>query len=217
MRAERVDGAWLTWSRVGVGVAVVWQTTQLLRSGRWLVEYVTPPLRVPIWPLDALVLHGQDAMAALFTAITLLGAAFAAGVARAATGLALTALLVVQFAQDGSLYLNHHYLITLLVFTLAVAPGPDADGLAPSWALALLRFHVVIPYLFAGVAKLDPDWLSGSPLDLWMPRRAADPWVGGLAASPLTPLIMAWCSTALDLAAPLVLLLAPRGRAAAWA
>jgi vitamin K-dependent gamma-carboxylase len=215
MPAPSVDATWLTWARAGVGLAVLWQTTQLLYSGAWLHEYVTPELRVPLWPLDPLLLHGQDDLAALFVGIAALSLLFAAGVAHRPVGLALGALLVVQHAQDGSLYLNHHYLITLLVFVLAAAPKAGPDG-APAWALGLLRFHVVVPYVFAGLAKLDPDWLAGRPLDLWMPRRAADPWVGAAATWAATPLLMAWCSLLLDLFAPLALRL-PRARAAAWA
>lgn len=87
------------------------------------------------------------------------------------------------FLLDQSLYLNHFYLICLISFILIFIPANRAFSLdsllrpsihsdtIPVWCVWLLRFQVAIPYFFGGVAKLNHDWLTGSPLRDWLAKR----------------------------------------------
>lgn len=95
------------------------------------------------------------------------------------------------FLLDAALYLNHFYLMCLLCFLLIWLPanrcwsvdawwkrhrqntpdpfvGPPFVGpggaLIPSWPVFLLRVQLFIVYFYAGVAKINADWLSGEAL-----------------------------------------------------
>lgn len=41
----------------------------------------------------------------------------------------------------------------------------------PYWPIWLLRTFMGIVYFYAGVAKMNVDWLHGEPLLHWLPKR----------------------------------------------
>lgn len=83
------------------------------------------------------------------------------------------------FLLEQSRYNNHYYLMCLICFLLVFVPantrfsvdawrsrtcGSSGGGAVPFWSIALLRFQLFVMYFFGGIAKLNWDWLSGSPL-----------------------------------------------------
>ncbi len=70
------------------------------------------------------------------------------------------------FLLDQAYYNNHLYLLSLISFwmiflpmdaTLSATKAPSRAVSAGS--LAVLRFHIVLVYLFGGISKINPDWL----------------------------------------------------------
>src|SRR5690606_11851563 len=96
------------------------------------------------------------------------------------------------FLLEQACYLNHVYLIALLAFLMIFVPAHRAGSVhawlrpwrraevAPACALWLLRAQVGIPYFYAGVAKLNPDWLRGEPLRMWLRDSVDLPVLGPL-------------------------------------
>ncbi len=80
------------------------------------------------------------------------------------------------FLIDRTNYQNHYYLIVLLSWLMTILPANrmlsvdvlngsvTSSGVIPRWCLLLLQFHIALPYVFGGVAKIDADWLSGEPM-----------------------------------------------------
>jgi vitamin K-dependent gamma-carboxylase len=80
------------------------------------------------------------------------------------------------FLIDRTNYQNHYYLIVLLSWLMTTLPANrlfsvdvlngsvTRSGVIPRWCLLLLQFHIALPYVFGGVAKIDSDWLSGEPM-----------------------------------------------------
>ncbi|RLS73614.1 MAG: vitamin K-dependent gamma-carboxylase [Planctomycetota bacterium] len=80
------------------------------------------------------------------------------------------------FLIDRTNYQNHYYLIMLLSWLMTFLPANrlhsvdvlngsvKSSGMIPRWCLLLLQFHVALPYVFGGIAKIDGDWLSGEPI-----------------------------------------------------
>jgi len=86
---------------------------------------------------------------------------------------------------DQTAYLNHYYFISLISGLMIFLPANRAwsiDALrkpeirletAPAWTLNLLRFQVAVVYFFAGLAKINADWLlHAQPLRIWLPARS---------------------------------------------
>jgi hypothetical protein len=85
----------------------------------------------------------------------------------------------------------------------------------PAWAVQLLRFQVGVVYLFAGLAKLNPDWLlSAQPMRMWLMARSDLPLIGPLLAEPWMPYASSWAAAGYDLTIPFFLM---RARTRVWA
>jgi len=113
---------------------------------------------------------------------------------------------------DQTHYLNHYYLVALLSFLLVVLPvgrahavdnwlkPGDAVDTIPFAYLAALRLQVAVVYLFAGVAKLNADWLiEAQPMRMWLAARSDLLWVGPWLAEPWFAYAASWAGAAFDL------------------
>lgn len=125
---------------------------------------------------------------------------------------------------DVTTYLNHYWFVTLLAALLVVAPAGRAlsldavrNGAAPvarGWVW-MVRVQVGVVYAFAGLAKLQSEWLAGRPLELWLPARGGLPLVGPLLEQPSTAQLLAVAGAAFDCSI-VPLLLWRRTRFPAW-
>ena len=90
-------------------------------------------------------------------------------------------------------YLNHYYFISLVAFLLCLLPAhrslsvyvwrkPSLElSKIPNWILGLLKFQLGVVYFFAGIAKLNCDWLfKAMPMSIWLQAKAHWPIVGSL-------------------------------------
>ncbi len=100
---------------------------------------------------------------------------------------------------DRTTYLNHYYLMSLVSLLLAVLPS--SRDAAPRWTIWLLRAQVGIVYLFAGIAKLNPDWLFHAlPMRIWLYQHGDLPLVGPLLQETWVAYAMSWGGAVFDLA-----------------
>ena len=116
-------------------------------------------------------------------------------------------------AIDIAPYLNHYVLLVLLAVTVAVlAEGPSV----PAWSPWAIRAVVGTTYVWAAVAKLDGDWLSGRTLRPWLATHVEWPVVGELFRWGATAQALAIVGLLFDLLV-VPLLLWRRSRPAAYA
>lgn len=103
------------------------------------------------------------------------------------------------FLIDRTNYQNHYYLMMLLSWLMVLIPADRYWSLAaidssvkgsstvPRWALLLVQFHIALPYVFGGIAKLDSDWLTCIPMMNVIRSTEpfgigrSSPWIPGLA------------------------------------
>ena len=113
---------------------------------------------------------------------------------------------------DRTTYLNHYYLVSLLAFLMIFLPlgraasldaraaPKDASPTIPRAALWLLRAQVGLVYVFAGVAKLNPDWLfHAEPLRIWLYGGTGVPLIGPFLGEAWAAYAMSWAGAAFDL------------------
>jgi len=208
---EPVDGASLAFFRAAFGALVAANVVRWFVMGKIHDVIVEPDFHftyfgwgwVRPWPGDLPYLH--------FAVVGLLALCVAAGLWYRVTS-ALVAIGVAQwFLWEKAVYQNHYYLITLLALLLAVVPAhrawsldarrhpPPGGPTVPLWSLLLLRFQVGVPYVFAGLAKLNPDWLRGEPLRMWLEERREMPLFGPLLAVDATAYALSYGGLLLDL------------------
>jgi hypothetical protein len=115
-------------------------------------------------------------------------------------------------------YLNHYYLISLLSFLLIFLPANRSSSIdvflnpsiiqerIPRWCILLIQYQLALVYFFAGIAKLQPDWLLyAQPLKIWLGRLHDVPLFGTLLILPATAYIFSWFAAIYDLAIPFFL------------
>ena len=116
-------------------------------------------------------------------------------------------------------YLNHYYFISILSFLLVFLPANKCfsiDALLrkkqykeiPQWTVDAIKLLMVIVYFYAGLAKLNSDWLlKALPLKIWMPSKYDIPIIGEtLLQQEWVHYAMSWGGMFYDLIIPFLLL-----------
>jgi hypothetical protein len=116
------------------------------------------------------------------------------------------------FLLDKTFFQNHFYLICLLSFLFLLTPanrlwsmdtwGKPVSRYIPRWSLLVFKLQFFIVYFFGGIAKLNPDWLSGHPVSEWMTMKA-DPstLLGTILGQHWFHQVVIWGGLGLDLSA----------------
>ena len=163
---QREDDAGLVIFRVLFGLLAAGAALRFVAKGWVEALLAAPPVHLP-W-VRGLETPPNTMLYLLFAAQVIGGLLVAQGRAtRAGLGLWLAAFIYVELL-DKTLYLNHYVFLTLVgatLWALPWGPGGRMAGGAPRWARALLRLEVGLVWLWAGLAKLNADWLlRGWPL-----------------------------------------------------
>lgn len=92
---------------------------------------------------------------------------------------------------DATNYLNHYYLVILLSFLLIFLPAHRKYSIdvwqkpalkmdkVPAWTIYIIIFQLSCVYFFAGLAKVNSDWLfHAMPMSIWLPERTHIPVLG---------------------------------------
>ncbi len=115
------------------------------------------------------------------------------------------------FLLDQARYLNHFYFVCLLGFILMFLPAHRAFSLdakmrpslradtVPAWTLWLLRAQVGIVYFYGGIAKINSDWLHGSPLWMWLDDSSDLFLIGPYFSEMWVVYLFAWGGMLFDL------------------
>jgi vitamin K-dependent gamma-carboxylase len=175
------------------------------------------------WPGNGLYLHfALMALAAFSLCIGLFS--------RASAAIFFVTFTYAELIEKAS-YLNHYYLVSLLSLLLAVVPSGAAFSLdalllrrrgqarreVRRWVYTLLRTQAGLVYFFAGLAKLNPDWLlDAQPLATWLGLHGDVPLIGAWLREPAFAYVASYLGAAFDLSIPF-LLSARRARPYAYA
>lgn len=218
-----VDAAGLRAFRVSFGLVAAAAALRFIAKGWVDSQYVAPAYHfaypgfgfVRAWPGAGMHVH--------FALLALAGLGLAAGRHARACACALALGWTYVELIDRAYFLNHYYLACSLAWLLALTLPNTCrwQRQAPRWVLFALRAQVACVYVFAGLAKLNADWLlRAQPLRIWLAARSdvPVPWIGGLLASPESAFVASWAGALFDLAiVPLLVWRRTRAPACAFA
>ncbi|QTE23456.1 HTTM domain-containing protein [Polaribacter cellanae] len=121
--------------------------------------------------------------------------------------------------MDKTTYLNHYYFISVLSFLLIFLPANayfsvDAYNkkkqfsFVPKWTIDSIKIVLGIVYFYAGLAKINSDWLfRAMPLKIWLPSKYDLPFIGEtIMQQDWFFYAMSWAGMLYDLAIPFLLL-----------
>lgn len=198
--------------RIALGSLLAWSMVRYVARG-WVTEQLTGPsfhVTYPgLWwvqPLPAPWMH----------VVVLVVAAAAVALAlgwhtRVAAAVALVGFCWVEFI-DAATYLNHYELVTLMLAWCIVLPMATTWSLdrragrvsgprtVPVLAVWLLRAQLAVVYVFAGLAKVNHEWLvRAEPLHTWLAARADLPLIGPVVGRPWAAPVASWAGMLFDL------------------
>ena len=92
--------------------------------------------------------------------------------------------------MDKTTYLNHYYLVSLVSFLMIFFPANASYSVdsfvkkkyyksIPKWNVDSLKLIICIVYFYAGIAKINSDWLiDAQPLKIWLTSKYDIPVIG---------------------------------------
>ena len=121
--------------------------------------------------------------------------------------------------MDKTTYLNHYYFVSILSFLLIFLPAGSyfsidayrnkqkAFQYVPKWTVDSIKLLLGIVYFYAGLAKLNSDWLvRAMPLKIWLPTKFDVPIFGDYFHQEWMHYAFSWGGAAYDLVIPFLLL-----------
>ncbi|HNP67493.1 MAG TPA: HTTM domain-containing protein [Aequorivita sp.] len=121
--------------------------------------------------------------------------------------------------MDKTTYLNHYYFISCIAFLMIFLPANvyfsvdtyknprKAFQMIPKWTIDSIKLMLGIVYFYAGLAKLNSDWLfNAMPLKIWLPSKYDLPFLGDLMQQQWVHYAFSWSGALYDLAIPFLLL-----------
>lgn len=113
---------------------------------------------------------------------------------------------------DKSNYLNHYYFVSLIALILIFLPANkrfsldsyfnrvQATDKTGNYVLWLIKAQLAIVYFYAGIAKLNTDWLIHAlPLKIWLPAHLHLPLIGDLLTFQWVAYLFSWAGATYDL------------------
>ncbi|MCC2548455.1 HTTM domain-containing protein [Hymenobacter sp. BT175] len=205
-----IDSAWLVAARIGVGFLLAIEMTGSLALG-YLREYTEPQFNFSYLLFDWLPRWPPAVIIGLHLGAITGGVAVAAGWHFRWAARLLTLCYTLVFLAEQTRFINHIYLYCLVAGLLSLMPAHHAasadvragrvhpSATVPAWTRYILVFQLSLVYFFAGVAKVNPDWLMARPLTVWLTAKSGYPIIGGVLGHPLLPWLMSYGGVLFDL------------------
>jgi len=121
--------------------------------------------------------------------------------------------------MDKTTYLNHYYFISVLSFLMIFLPAnayfsidafkniKQSFQYIPKWTIDSVKLLLGVVYFYAGLAKLNSDWLfKAMPLKIWLPSKFEVPFFGDYFNEAWTHYVFSWGGALYDLTIPFLLL-----------
>jgi len=113
---------------------------------------------------------------------------------------------------DITYYLNHYYFVSIIALLMCLVPANVNYALdswrnptirqskVPAWTINIFKIQLIFVYFFAGIAKINYDWLvEALPLKIWLPANNNLPLVGRVFNYTSTAYIFSWAGMFFDI------------------
>ncbi len=174
-----VDAAPIGLFRILFGLLMVVEVLRYWAYGRIARYYIEPTF------FFSFVEGIRPVGSAMYLVFVLMGAAallLAIGYYYRAASALFFVLYTYTFLLDKAQYNNHYYLICLLALLFVMTDANRAFSIdavrrrlpsrVPAWQVYIFRLQICIVFFYAGLAKINSDWLAGEPVRAWLAARA---------------------------------------------
>jgi len=163
-------------------------------------------------PLPGNWMYVYYAMMGVFAIFIMLGYKYRTSI------LVFALMWTATYLMQKTSYNNHYYLLMLLSFLMALLPAnryasidvklnPSLKSISmPNWCKWLFIAQLLILYTYASKAKIYPDWLDGTVMEIFMKRKQNYLLIGDLLQEKTTHFFLAYGGILFDgLIIPLLL------------
>ncbi len=206
-----IDNSTVIYFRIVFGAIVATWAWDYLDQGILRRIYIEPKFHFTYFGLDWVQPMPGIGMYLLFAGFIASGVMIASGLFYRAASFFFSISFAYFFLLERTNYQNHYYLIALIAWWLpflSLNCSCSADSYywrsirsttVPRFTLWVLQFHLGLPYVMGGVAKLHPDWLLGQPMSEMIAAKSDLPVLGDYFAIPGLGVLMSWMGLAFDL------------------
>ena len=185
----------------------------------WVTElYVLPKVYFPYYGFEWVKPLGETGMYALFGLMVLTALGIMLGLFyRWSAVLFFLSFTYVELI-DKTNYLNHYYFVSIMALLMVLVPAHRHFSLdvlrkphtwvshVPRWVVLIFQVQLGLVYFYAGVAKLNADWLfEAMPLRYWLPAHTHLPIIGPLFDKVWVAYLFCWFGAFYDLTIPFFL------------
>lgn len=185
----------------------------------WIeTQYILPKLFFPFYGFEWIKSLSETGMYAVFALMAIAALFVMLGLFYRFSSIAFFLLFTYVELIDKSNYLNHYYFVSIVSLLLVLVPANRYFSLdvlrkpsllvtqIPSWMVDIFKLQLGIVYFFAGIAKLNYDWLfRAMPLAIWLPAKSNLPLVGELLNYKFTAYVFSWFGALYDILIPFFL------------
>lgn len=198
--------------RIIFGLLMFFSTLRFLWKG-WVKDfYITPHFHFTFYGFDWVRPFGEHGMYLLFTLMLVSSLCIALGLFYRISSVLFFLTFTYVELIDKTYYLNHYYFISLIAFLMTLVPAnrcfsldvlrnPDKEVTqVPAWTITIFKLQLLIVYLFAGISKINSDWLfEAMPLKIWLPANAHLSLIGPLLEKEVTAYVFSWFGMLFDI------------------
>jgi hypothetical protein len=205
--------------RILFGVLMLASELRFLLKGWVDVQYVNPSFHFAYYGFEWVQYPGETFIYVLFGVMILACIGIILGFAYRISAWLFFIIFTYIELIDVTNYLNHYYFVSLVAFWMAIVPANKAASLdvklgwtKPSsvvsfWHIGIIKFQLFLVYFYAGLAKLNYDWLiNAQPLKIWLSAKSHLPIIGDLLTKNWLHYAFSWFGALYDLFIPFLLI-----------
>jgi len=215
---ESISNAPLVVFRLAFGLMMIGSVIRFALNGWIETMYIQPKFHFAYYGFEWIQKPSPEWIYVLFGLI-LLGAI---GITLGALYRISTVIFFLTFTYveliDKTYYLNHYYFVSLVAFLLIWLPAHRrfsldvllfpkiATNQCRRFELSVIRMQVGILYVYAGLAKINSDWLlRAMPLRIWLAANGHLPIIGTLLTKTWVAFLFSWFGMIYDVTIPFFL------------
>ncbi|MGK0363551.1 MAG: hypothetical protein ACI85O_000598 [Saprospiraceae bacterium] len=198
--------------RVLFGALMAFGAVRFWTNG-WIEKlYLEPKLFFKFYGFEWVQMPGETAIYGLFALVIISALGITFGLFYRLSAVLFFLSFTWTQLIDGTNYLNHYYLVCLLGFLMIFIPAHRSHSLdvlrkpslklskVPAWCINILIFQLCCVYFFAGLAKINYEWIfRAMPMTIWLPERVDTPLLGYFFRFKWVAFAFSWAGAVYDL------------------
>jgi hypothetical protein len=209
---KKVSIAPLVVFRIAFGGLMFISVLRFILKGWVHSMYVAPKIFFPYFGLSWIMPLPEAGMHIVFAFMLLTSLGILGGFFYRISSVLFFMLFTYVELIDKTNYLNHYYFVSLVSFMMIFLPAGKAFSLdnlrlgrkeqesTVNFFVLILQLQMFLVYFFAGVAKLNYDWLiNAQPLKTWLPAFSHYPVIGPFMELDWVAYFFCWFGCIYDL------------------